>query len=111
MKKSSIVVIISICCLFGCKKQDPGTPGPNEIFLEYKTFSPTQLEIIKGTTVTFTNKDNANHSATSTTKLFDSGKISSDNSFTHTFNDVGVFYFYCKYHSSNPQEQGAIMVK
>lgn len=111
MKNINIITIIAICCLFSCKKQDSGTPGPNEIFLEYKTFNPLQLEVTKGTTVTFTNKDNANHSVTSNNKLFDSGKITSDNSFAHTFNDAGVFYFYCNYHSSNTQEQGAILVK
>lgn len=111
MTKAIISVIIAISCMVSCKKKESETPGPNEIFLEYKTFSPTQLGVTKGSTVTFTNKDNANHSVTSTNKLFDSGKIESGNSFTYTFNDVGVFYFYCNYHSSNAQEQGAIVVK
>lgn len=112
--KTIIIIALTCCCLcmgIGCKKQDPGTPGENEIFLEYKTFNPTSLGVKKGTTVTFINKDNANHTVTSTSSLFDSGKIKSGDSFTYTFNDEGVFYFYCNYHSSNSQEQGAIVVK
>jgi plastocyanin len=109
--KFSIGAIALICCMLSCKKQNPGTPGLNEIFLEYKAFTPLQLEVAKGTTVTFINKDNSNHSITSNNKLFDSGKIKNDESFQHTFNDVGIFYFYCSYHSSNTQEQGAISVK
>lgn len=95
----------------GCKKAQVEDPGENEIFLEYKTFNPTQLAVAKGTTVTFINKDNADHTATSTNKVFDSGRLKSGESFTYTFNDAGVFYFYCNYHSSSSQEQGAIVVK
>lgn len=111
MKKVVVIILVFAGLTFSCKKQDPGTPGENEIFLEYKTFRPTQLSVTKGTTVTFINKDNANHTVTSTTNLFDSGKIESGSSFTYTFNDAGIFYFYCNYHSSNSQEQGAILVK
>ncbi|MBL7937067.1 MAG: cupredoxin domain-containing protein [Bacteroidia bacterium] len=93
-----------------CKKKEIGTPGENEIFLLYKTFSPTSLVIKKGTTVTFTNKDNANHSVSSSSGLFNSGKIKSDESFKHTFNDAETYNFFCNYHSSQ-QEQGAVIVQ
>lgn len=95
----------------GCKKNDIGNPGPNEVWLVYKAFNPTQLQVDSGATVTFTNKDNADHSVTSNSGLFDSGKIKSGNSFTYTFNTKGNYYFYCNYHSSNSSEQGAIVVK
>ncbi|MBN8695613.1 MAG: cupredoxin domain-containing protein [Bacteroidetes bacterium] len=117
MKKKLITTFTSTCFVFmltgimSCKKTDSGTPGENEIFLLYKRFNPTSLTIKKGTTVTFTNKDNANHSASSNINLFDSGKIKNNQSFTHTFNDVGTYNFYCNYHSTNQQEQGTIIVQ
>jgi hypothetical protein len=111
MKKLPILALAFVCITFGCNKSNPGRPGENEIFLEYKTYNPTQLSVKKGTTVTFINKDNANHTATSTTKVFDSGTLKSGDSYPHTFNDEGLFYFYCSYHSSNSQEQGVIVVK
>lgn len=94
-----------------CKKEEKGNPGPNEVWLEYKAFNPTQLQVDSGATVTFTNKDNADHSVTSNNGLFNSGKIKSGNSFTYTFNATGNYYYYCSYHSSNSSEQGAIVVK
>lgn len=107
----TITFYISIFLGFiACKKKNIGTPGENEIFLLYKTFSPTSLVVKRGTTVTFTNKDNANHTVTSSSGKFDSGKIKSDESFKHTFNDIGTFNFFCNYHSSQ-QEQGAIIVQ
>jgi plastocyanin len=110
MKKLGSIALLAIWFTMGCKKQQE-TPGENEIFLEYKTFHPTQRSIAVGTTITFINKDNADHTATSTTKVFDSGKLRSGESFSYTFNTAGVFYFYCNYHSSSSQEQGAIVVQ
>lgn len=106
----SVFFVFFLLGSFSCKKKKIGTPGENEIFLLYKTFSPSSLIVKKGTTVTFTNKDNANHTVTSNSGLFSSGKIQSDESFKHTFNDVGTFNFFCNYHSSQ-QEQGAIIVQ
>jgi plastocyanin len=117
MKKTFTIAFTLLCFVLmieeiaGCKKVNTEAPGANEVFLEYKTFNPTQLSVQKGTTVTFTNKDNADHTATSTNKVFDSGRLKSGDSYTYTFNDAGVFYYYCNYHSSNSQEQGAIVVK
>ena len=111
MKKLIAILFILAGFTMSCKKQEQESPGENEIFIEYKTYRPTQRAIAKGTTITFINKDNANHTATSTSKVFDSGAIKSGESFSHTFNDAGVFYFYCNYHSSSSQEQGAIVVQ
>jgi len=95
----------------GCSKKPTGTRGENEIWLEYKLFVPQQLVVKAGTTVTFTNKDNANHSATNINGLFDSGKITSDDSYTYTFDKPGTYSFYCNYHSGNQSEQGYIVVQ
>jgi plastocyanin len=105
-----LLIVFSIV-IYSCKKQDKGNPGPNEVWLEYKAFNPTQLAVDSGATVTFTNKDNADHSVTSNSGIFDSGKIKSGNSFTHTFTETGTYYYYCNYHSSSSSEQGAIIVR
>ena len=103
------ILLLSILHI-SCKKQNIGTPGKNEIWLEYQAFNPTQLSIPIGTTVTFTNKDNADHTATSLGN-FDSGRLTSGNTYTYKFTTAGTFYFYCNYHSSNSAEQGAIRVQ
>lgn len=97
--------------LNGCNKKPKGTRGENEVWLEYKLFVPQQLVVKAGTTVTFTNKDNANHTATNINGLFDSGKITSENSWSYTFDKPGTYSFYCNYHSSNTSEQGYIVVQ
>ncbi|HEX8517638.1 MAG TPA: cupredoxin domain-containing protein [Bacteroidia bacterium] len=94
-----------------CRKETKGSPASNEIWLEYKAFNPTQRRVAVGTTITFINKDNANHSVAETNNLFDSGRIKSDKSYSYTFNTPGTYYFFCNYHSSNSAEQGAILVQ
>jgi plastocyanin len=112
MKHLIFFSLIGSCLLMTtCSKKPKGSPGQNEIWLEYKLFQPSQLTVQKGTTVTFTNKDNANHSATNINGLFDSGKISSGDSWSYTFDKTGSIGFYCKYHSSNTSEQGYIIVE
>ncbi|MES2593413.1 MAG: cupredoxin domain-containing protein [Bacteroidota bacterium] len=103
--------LVLLFALTACKKEDKGSPGVNEIWLEYKAYNPSQLVVAPGTTVTFINKDNANHSVTSANNIFDSGTVKSGSSYTYTFNDKGTFYFFCNYHSTNSAEQGAILVK
>jgi plastocyanin len=109
--KAAYLLILLFFVLTACKKQDQGTPGVNEIWFVYKAYNPAQLSVPVGTTVTFINKDNATHSATSTTGLFDSGSVKSGDSYTYKFTAAGTYYFYCNYHSSNAAEQGAIRVQ
>src|SRR5258708_1815617 len=53
------------------------------------TFTPKTLTVTRGTTVTWTNRDDVPHTATSTSKLFNSGTLDTDQSYTYTFNDAG----------------------
>ena len=111
MKITSFFLLVILTSIgVSCRKEEKGTPGPNEIWLEYKAFNPNQLTVAVGTTITFTNKDNAYHSATSTGN-FDSGKIKSGDAYTFTFTTAGTYYFFCNYHSSSSSEQGAIKVQ
>lgn len=112
MKIRLFFLLVALTAIWlSCRKEETGNPGPNEVWLEYKAYNPSQLAVDSGTTVTFINKDNANHSVTSSSGLFSSGKISKGNSYTYTFNTIGTYYFYCDYHSTNSAEQGAIIVR
>jgi plastocyanin len=107
--KALLPIFLLIFLSVSCKKPE-APPGPNEVYLEYQAFNPTQLTVAVGTTVTFTNKDNADHTATSS-GVFDSGRIKSGNTYTFKFTTPGTYFFYCNYHSSNSAEQGAIKVQ
>lgn len=65
-------------------------------------FSPSSVTIAKGTTVTWTNKDSASHTVTSTTgaTAFASGTIAAGKSFANTFDVAGTWTYRCSFHPS-----------
>jgi plastocyanin len=74
-------------------------PGANEVFIQGMSFNPGTLTITAGTTVTWTNKDGVDHTVTSNTGLFDSGSISTNGTFSHTFTTAGTYPYHCKIHT------------
>ena len=100
---------------YGCSKSDyssnanNNTPAPtagsNEILIQGMTFVSGNKTISVGTTIKWTNMDNIAHTVTSgvpgsPSGVFDSGNINSQGTFSYTFNQAGVFNYYCKIHTS-----------
>jgi plastocyanin len=85
-----------------CKKSSAGTgtgPGPNEVFIEGMAFSPSTITVSAGTSITWTNKDGLAHTVTSNTGIFDSGSISTNGTYSFTFNSVGTYPYHCTIHT------------
>ncbi len=103
-------ILLLFIIIFACKKKDNTPQGDDEIWLLYKRFNPTLKSLKKGTTITFKNKDNANHTVTEVNNHFASGKIKSGDQYQYTFSDTGSYSIYCNYHPDNLQEQVYITV-
>jgi plastocyanin len=63
------------------------------------------LTIAPGTTVVWVNNHADVHTVTSDTGLFDSGNLSSGQTFEHTFDEPGEFPYHCQLHGG-PGGQG-----
>ena len=70
-------------------------------------FVPESPTVQIGTTVKWTNSDTMAHTVTDKESQFDSLDIAPGGSFELTFNEIGVFTYYCKYH---PMMEGTITV-
>ena len=88
----------------------PGSGSPNSgLFYE-----PSPAKVVVGSTLTWTNDDTLPHTVTSgnpekgPNSIFDSGIMSTDKSFTYTFDKVGVLEYYCAIH---PWMIGKVMVQ
>jgi plastocyanin len=81
---------------FSCKKD---TAGPNAVFIQDDSFSPSSITVSKGTTITWTNKGSNTHTVTSNDALFDSGDLTGGDTFTHNFDSIGTFPYHCVHHS------------
>ena len=72
------------------------------------SFSASSITVTKGTTVTWTNKDNMTHTVTADDNSFDSGNIGNGGTFSFTFNNTGSFAYHCSIH---PAMTGSVTVK
>jgi len=71
-------------------------------------FTPAQITIDEGDTVTWTNKGPTAHSATAPDGSFDTGIFPAGQSRSQTFNDAGTFSYICTPH---PNMHGTIVVR
>ena len=65
-----------------------------------KDFSPGELTINVGDTVTWTNDDDSPHTVTAEDGQFDSGNMGEGATWSYTFTEVGTYDYRCDYHSS-----------
>ncbi len=70
-------------------------------------YSPMELEIKVGTTVTWINMDYVPHTVTADNGAFDSGMMANGAQFSFTFNEPGTYTYICTYH---PNMTGTVVV-
>ena len=87
----------------------PGFAGAQElkVTIDNFTFSPQELKVKVGDTVTWTNHDDIPHTVVSAGK-FRSKALDTDNSFSFTFTSAGDYKYFCSLH---PHMTGTITVE
>jgi plastocyanin len=83
-------------------------PSDSKVGIDNFAFSPERITVKAGTTVTWLNADDAPHTVTSSSKLFKSKALDTDDSFSFTFVTPGVYEYFCSLH---PRMTGAIVVE
>lgn len=88
---------------------EAGEPGATTIDIVEFAFSPAELTVSVGDTVTWTNLDNAAHTATASVPgTISSGDLKTDDAYEYTFEEGGSFQYICAYH---PFMTGTITVE
>jgi len=78
-----------------------------KVTIDNFTFSPPELKVKVGDTVTWTNHDDIPHTVVSAGK-FRSKTMDTDNTFTFTFTSAGDYKYFCSLH---PHMTGMIKVE
>jgi len=78
-----------------------------KVTIDNFTFSPAELKVKVGDTVTWTNHDDIPHTVVSAGK-FRSKAMDTDNDFSFTFNSAGDYKYFCSLH---PHMTGMIKVE
>lgn len=103
-----LLAILVAACADGDDPADTDAPGA-EASIDISGFAFSGPETISvGTTVTVENHDGVAHTWTSTAAVFDSGSLTQGVTFEHTFEETGVFEFFCSFH---PEMTGVIVVE
>lgn len=87
----------------GVNNEDLTPPSePNSINIENYTFVPATLTVKKGTTITWTNKDQAKHNVVADDDSPQGGPngplIGQGETYSFTFDTVGTFKYHCQPH-------------
>jgi plastocyanin len=88
----------------------PSEKVANQVLIDNFKFEPRQLTVTAGAKVTWVNRDDVPHTATSTAKpkAFDSKTLDTDEKFSHVFTTQGRYEYFCAVH---PHMKGEIIVK
>jgi plastocyanin len=70
------------------------------VMIQNFSFQPGTLTVPVGATVNWTNTDSTEHTVTSDSGLFDSGALSQNGTFSHTFASAGSFTYHCAIHTN-----------
>ena len=81
---------------------------PAAVNIKDFSFSPPLLTVPAGTTVTWTNHDEASHTITSATGVFGSAGLSSGDRFAQAFTRPATYQYFCSLH---PHMRAAVIVK
>jgi plastocyanin len=99
----ALLLVFSTTMLKAADKPPAGT-----VTIDNFMFSPVTIEVARGTTVTWVNKDDIPHVVASTDNKFRSRAIDTDGSFSFTFTEPGAYQYFCSVH---PKMTGKIVVK
>ncbi|CAN5348509.1 cupredoxin family copper-binding protein [soil metagenome] len=86
--------------------------GPEVVRMVGQSFSPSNLQVVAGTTVAWENDSDLVHTVTSGSdrehdEKFNSGDIAPGESYSYTFTETGTFPYFCIPH---PGMQGTVTV-
>ena len=79
----------------------------HQVSIKSFKFSPAQITVAAGDTITFTNEDGAPHTGTALDGSFDTGRLNKGESGTVTLSSAGTFEFKCNFH---PNMKGTVTV-
>lgn len=111
-----------LLALPACADEEPPaaaqkSPAPTDVSIAGFAFEPPRIEVDRGDSVTWVNRDDIAHTVTSGRPkrqgipgvsddrdaepdgTFDSGTMELDDAFTHTFGEQGAFVYYCAIHA------------
>jgi plastocyanin len=87
--------------------QSPAPGGPSVMMKDFE-FTPKDIKVKVGTTVTWTNTGTAAHSATAIDKSFNTRNLQPGETKSATFSTPGTFVYHCVFHGNPDDKSGMV---
>ena len=108
-KLLKLVLLSSSLLLFACSSESAASLDPQIVRVVDDEFSPKVLRVEPGTTVIWESGGANNHNVIASdgswqaisSDYFDYGIITKGDQYEHTFNEPGIYEYYCPYHGTN----------
>ena len=82
--------------------------GETKVTIDNFSFTPQEITVQAGTTITWVNQDDVPHTVVSNDNKFKSKALDTDDKFSFTFKDPGTYDYYCSVH---PKMTAKVIVK
>jgi len=102
-----LLVALEVGLLWGATAADE-KPTVAAVAIDNFSFTPKEITVAKGTTVTWTNQDDVPHTVVSTEQKFRSKALDTEDQFSFTFGEAGTYVYFCSVH---PVMMGKVIVK
>ena len=105
-----MLAIVGLTAMTSWSADQPAAPDAPRIKIDNFKFSPKELTVSVGTSVTWVNNDDVPHTATGKGEppAFDSKALDTDQTYSFKFTKPGTYKYYCKVHT---HMTGTVIVK
>lgn len=103
---AAIGFVFAVCA--GIVAAAQSAPAASAVKIDNFSFSPAELKVAVGTTVTWTNGDDIPHTVVSTDKVFKSKVLDTGDKYSFTFSTAGTYPYFCSIH---PKMTGKVIVQ
>jgi plastocyanin len=77
---------------------DPNAAGGPQLTIENFNFAPADITVAPGTTITWTNNDDVEHTVTASDNSFGSKALETGAAYSFTFSQPGTYSYFCSIH-------------
>jgi plastocyanin len=95
MMRARPAVVALLALLLGAASAGAAT---QPVSAQFDAFAPSQLDVLPGETVEWSNVSPRVHTVTSDGGLFDAGELSPGARFAYRFDDLGAYAYHCTIH-------------
>ena len=105
-----ILAIVAFTAMTSWSAEQPAAANTTKVKIDNFKFSPKELTVSVGTTVTWVNNDDVPHTVTGKGEpaAFDSKALDTDQTYSFKFTKPGTYKYYCKVHT---HMTGTVIVK